>query len=237
VNQALVDRYWPGQNAIGKRIQISGQWFTVVGVAANGKYRRITYAAAPLVLVPLAQRYTSQVVLHVRVNGEPRSLSSAVAKTIHGLNSDLPLYNQSTLKDSIQMGSAFERIAAALAGSFGILALVLAAVGIYGVVAYTTRQRTHEIGIRMALGAKQADVFRSVLSQGAWLALLGLGVGLAVSFAFTRFLRGMLFEVVAIDLGTFASAAAALFLVALAACYLPARRAASTDPMQALRTE
>jgi len=193
VNQALVDRYWPGQNAIGRRIQISGKWFTVVGVAANGKYRRITYAAAPLVLMPLAQRYTSQVVLHVRFNGDPRSLRSAVAKTIHGLNSDLPLYNHATLKDNIQMGSAFERIAAALAGSFGILALVLAAVGIYGVVAYTTRQRTHEIGIRMALGARQADVFRSVLSQGAWLALLGLGVGLAVSFAFRHFLRAMLF--------------------------------------------
>ena len=237
VNQALVDRYWPGQNAIGKRIQISGKWRTVVGVAANGKYRRITYAAAPLVLMPLAQRYTSPVILHVRVNGDPRSFRSAVAKTIHGLNSDLPLYNQATLKDNIQMGSVFERIAAALAGCFGILALVLAAVGIYGVVAYTTRQRTHEIGIRMALGARQADVFRSVLSQGAWLALLGLGVGLAVSFAFTRFLRGMLFGVVVIDWGTFASAAAALFLVALAACYLPARRAASIDPMQALRTE
>jgi len=239
VNQALVDRYWPGQNALGKRIQIAGRWFTVVGVAANGKYRRITYAAAPLVLVSLAQRYTSQVVLHVRVNGDPQSFRSAVAKTIHELNSDLPLYNQSTLKDNMQMGSALERIAAALAGSFGILALVLAAVGIYGVVAYTTRQRTHEIGIRMALGARQADVFRSILSQGAWLALLGLGVGLAVSFAFMRFLRGLLFEVVAIDvdLGTIAAAATALFLVALAACYFPARRAASTDPMQALRTE
>ena len=237
VNQALVDRYWPGQNAIGKRIKVAWRWFTVVGVAANGKYRRITYDAAPLVLLSLAQRHASQVIMHVRVNGDPQSFRSAVEKTIHGLNADLPLYNQVDLKDNIQLGSVFERIAAALAGSFGFLALVLAAVGIYGVVAYTTRQRTHEIGIRMALGARQADVFRSVLSQGAWLALSGLGVGLAVSFAFTRFLRGMLFEVVAIDLGTFASAAAALFLVALAACYFPARRAALIDPMQALRTE
>jgi ABC-type antimicrobial peptide transport system permease subunit len=156
---------------------------------------------------------------------------------VHGLNADLPLFNEDTLKDDIKMGSVFERIAAAFAGSFGLLALILAAVGIYGVVAYTTRQRTHEIGIRMALGAGQGDVFRSVLGLGARLALFGLGAGLAVSFAFTRFLRGMLFGVGAVDWITFATVAGVLFLVALAACYFPARRAASIEPMQALRTE
>jgi predicted permease len=138
---------------------------------------------------------------------------------------------------TIKMGSVFERIAAAFAGSFGLLALVLAAVGIYGVVAYTTRQRTHEIGIRMALGAGQGDVFRSVLQQGIRLALFGLAAGLAVSFAFTRFLRGMLFGVGEVDWITFASVAAVLFLVAVTACFVPARRAASIEPMQALRNE
>jgi predicted permease len=237
VNQALVDRYWPGENAIGKRIQVAGGWCTVVGVAANGKYRRMTYDSAPLVLLPLMQRYASQVILHVRVNGDPQSFASSVERTVHGLNADLPLFNEDTLKDDIKMGSVFERIAAAFAGSFGLLALILAAVGIYGVVAYTTRQRTHEIGIRMALGAGQGDVFRSVLGLGARLALFGLGAGLAVSFAFTRFLRGMLFGVGAVDWITFATVAGVLFLVALAACYFPARRAASIEPMQALRTE
>jgi predicted permease len=237
VNQALVDRYWPGENAIGKRIQVAGGWCTVVGVAANGKYRRMTYNNAPLVLLPLMQRYTSQVVLHVRVAGDPQSFASAVEQTIHDLNADLPLYNETTLKANIQMGSVFERIAAAFAGAFGLLALVLAAVGIYGVVSYTTRQRTHEIGIRMALGAGQGDVFRQVLRQGLRLALLGLTAGLAVSFAFTRFLRGMLFGIGAVDWITFASVAAVLFLVTLAACLVPARRASSVDPMQALRTE
>jgi ABC-type antimicrobial peptide transport system permease subunit len=173
----------------------------------------------------------------VRVAGDPRTFSTAVDRTVHGLNADLPLYNQATLKENIQMGSVFERIAAAFAGSFGLLALLLAAVGIYGVVAYTTRQRTHESGIRMALGAGQGDVFRSVLGQGVRLASFGLAAGLAVSFAFTRFLRGMLFGIGAVDWITFASVAAVLFLVALAACYFPARRAASVDPMQALRTE
>ena len=135
------------------------------------------------------------------------------------------------------MGGVFERIAADFAAAFGLLALILAAVGIYGVVAYSTRQRTHEIGIRMALGAAQGDVFRSVLGQGMRLALFGLVGGLIVSFAFTRFLRGMLFGVGTVDWLTFASVAAVLFLVALAACFFPARRAATVDPMQALRTE
>jgi predicted permease len=237
VNEALVDRYWPGQNAIGKRIQVAGGWCTVVGVAANGKYRRMTYESAPLVLLPVMQRYTSQVILHVRVAGDPQSYSSAVEKTIHDLNADLPIFNQTTLKANMQMGSVFERIAAAFAGSFGLLALILAAVGIYGVVSYTTRQRTHEIGIRMALGAAQGDVFRSVLGQGLRLALAGLAAGLIVSFVFTRFLRGMLYGVGAVDWITFVVVPAVLLLVAIAACFIPARRAASIEPMQALRAE
>jgi ABC-type antimicrobial peptide transport system permease subunit len=118
-----------------------------------------------------------------------------------------------------------------------LLALILAAVGIYGVVAYSTRQRTHEIGIRMALGAAQGDVFRSVLGQGIRLALAGLVVGLIVSLAFTRFLRGMLFGVGAVDWITFALVPVLLLIVAIAACFIPARRAASIEPMQALRTE
>ncbi|MGB7549306.1 MAG: ABC transporter permease [Terracidiphilus sp.] len=237
VNQALVDRYWPGQNAIGKRIQVAGGWCTVVGVAANGKYRRMTYDAAPLVLLPLAQRYAGLAILHVRVNGDPRALASAVEQTVHGLNPDLPLFNVTTLRQNMQMGSVFERIAAAFAGSFGLLALLLAAVGIYGVVAYTTRQRTHEIGIRMALGAGRGDVFRHVLAQGLRLTLAGLAAGLAVSLILTRFLRGLLYGVGAVDWLTFAAVATLLSLVASLACYIPARRAASVDPMQALRTE
>ena len=237
VNQALVNRYWPGQNAIGKRIQVAGRWCTVVGVAANGKYRRMTYDTAPLVLVPLMQRYTSEVILHVRTNGDPLALTSAVERTAAGLNPDLPLFNVSTLRESMQMGNVFERIAAVFAGSFGLLALILAVVGIYGVVAYTTRQRTHEIGIRMALGASKALVFRQVVGQGLRLTLAGLAVGIAVSLFLTRFLRGMLFGVATSDWLTFLAVAVLLCVVALAACYLPARRAASVDPMQALRSE
>lgn len=237
VNQAFVDRYWPGQNAIGKRIQTWGRWYTVVGVAANGKYRRLVYDPAPLVLYPLMQRYDSEVILHVRTTGDPQFIATAVERTVHGLNPDLPLFNETTLKQNMQMGNVFERIAVVFAGSFGLLALVLAAVGIYGVVAYTTRQRTHEIGIRMALGAGKGDIFRQVLAQGLRLTLAGLAVGLAVSLVMTRFLRGMLFGVGAADWLTFASVAALLCLVALAACYLPAWRATKVQPMTALHHE
>ena len=237
VNQAFVNRYWSGQNAIGKRFKDWGVWFTVVGVAANGKYRRLIYNPAPLVLVPLLQRYDNEVILHVRTSGDPRAIQPAVERTIHALNPNLPLYNETTLRESMQMGNVFERIAVFFAASFGLLALILAAVGIYGVVSYSTRQRTHEIGIRMALGAARADVFRQVLAQGFRLTVAGLAVGLLVSLFITPFLRGLLYGVGAADWLTFATVAVILSTVAMAACFVPARRAASVDPMQALRIE
>jgi predicted permease len=237
INQALVDRYWPGQNAIGKRIEYSGKWRTVVGVAVNGKYRRLIYDPTPLILLPLAQRYENEVILHVRTRGEPLAMATAVEQTIHTLNGDMPLYNVTTLKENMQLGSVFERVAVTFAGSFGVLALLLAAVGIYGVVSYTTRQRTHELGIRIALGAGKAQILRDVLRQGLILTVAGLAVGLGASLILTRFLRTMLYGVGTTDLLTFATVAVALCMVAAFACYLPARRAAAIDPVQALRTE
>jgi predicted permease len=237
VNQAFVNRYWPGQNAIGKNLVAGGGHYTVVGVAANGKYRRLTYEPAPLVLMPLMQRYESEVILHVRTSGDPLALTSAVERTVADLNPNLPLFNVATLQESMQMGSVFERVAVIFAGAFGLLALILAAVGIYAVVAYSTKQRTHEIGIRIALGASKADVLRQVLGQGLRLTLAGLAVGVAVSLVLTRFLRGMLFGVATSDWLTYSTVSVVLCLVALIACFIPARRAASIEPMQALRTE
>jgi predicted permease len=237
VNRALVDRYWPDHDAIGKRIQVDGRWRLVVGVTANGKYRRLTYDSTPLVLVPLLQSYRSLATLHIRVAGDPGALAPAVARTVADLNPDLPLFNQTTLKASMQMGNVFERVAAIFAGSFGLLALALANVGIYGVMSYTTRQRTHEIGIRMALGADTQDIFRQILGQGFRVTLGGLGVGLAASLVVTRFLRSLLFGVGATDLLTFASVSGLLCVVALAACYVPARRATKVQPLTALHCE
>jgi putative ABC transport system permease protein len=237
VNKAFVDRYWPGQDAIGKRVQFRGQWFTVIGVAGNGKYRRMTYDVAPLILVPLMQDFQGEVILHVRTSGNPMAFAPAVEGAIHSLNSNLPLFNVDTLRQSMQMGSVFQRIGVVFAGVFGLLAMILAAVGVYGVVAYTTKQRTHEIGIRMALGAARADVFSQVLRQGLRLALMGLAAGFAAALVMTRFLRGMLYGVGPADWLTFMAVSIALCVVALIACLLPALRAASIEPMQALRTE
>ena len=237
VNKAFVDRYWPGQDAIGKRLQFRGNWFTVVGIAGNGKYRSLTYDVAPLILVPLMQDFGGEVILHVRTNGNPMGLAPVVENTIHSLNSDLPLYGLTTLKQNMRMGSVFQRIGVVFAGAFGLLAMLLAAVGVYGVVAYTTKQRTHEIGIRIALGAAKADVFRQVLKQGLRLALFGLAAGSVAALLVTRFLRGMLYGVGSADLLTFVTVGVTLCAVAVIACFVPALRAASIEPMQALRTE
>jgi predicted permease len=237
VNQEFADRYWPGEDAIGKRISHYGCWFNVVGVARNAKYRRLVYAPEPVIFLSLLQVYRNQVIIHARVSGDPAAYAPAVERTVHELNADLPVFDVTTLKSSMQLGSIFERLAGTFAGAFGLLALVLAAVGIYGVIAYSTRQRTHEIAIRMAVGAQRADVFRLVLGQGLLLTLTGLVVGIAVSFALTRYLKSVLFGVTATDVLTYAAVALLLCLVSLVACYIPARRATKVDPMVALRYE
>jgi predicted permease len=236
VNEAFIARYWPGEDAIGKRVSFQGQWWTVVGVASNAKYRRIVYAPAPAIFLPLFQDYEDPVIIHARVSGDPRAYTAALEKAVHDLNPDLPVFSVNTLASSMQ-GSLLERVSVVFAGAFGLLAVVLAGIGIYGVVAYTTRQRTREIGIRMALGAERGQVFRMILRRGLRLVIIGLALGLAASVLLTRLLRGLLFGVPASDPVTFTSVALLLTGVALAACYVPARRAAKVDPLLALHSE
>jgi predicted permease len=237
VNQKFCDLYWPGQDPLGKRIRTWGQWFTVVGVVRNAKFRRLVYPPEAAVFLPLFQAYHDLVIIHARVSGDPHAYAAAVERTVHELNADLPVFGVTTLKSSMQMGSIFERLAGTFAGAFGLLALILAAVGIYGVIAYTTRQRTHEIAIRVAMGARRGHVFRMVLGQGLLLTLAGLGVGIAASLLLTRYLNSVLFGVTATDVLTYAVVALLLCLVSLAACYVPAWRATKVDPMAALRHE
>ena len=238
VNQALVDRYWPHQEPIGKRIHVYENWLTIIGVARNVNASRKLYEPPqPFVYMPLFQEYSQSEIIHARVSGDPLVFAATAENAVHELNADLPIYNVTTLETHMKLATIGYRVAGTFVGAFGLLALVLAAVGIYGVVAYSTRQRTHEIGIRMTLGAQKSDVFRLVLGKGIRLTVIGLAIGFVVSLALTRFLRTMLFGVTATDALTFSGVALLLSVVALAACYIPARRATRVDPMVALRYE
>ena len=235
VNQEFVKRYWPGQDAIGKKLGADGLMFTVVGVARDSDYNDLHETAEPFFYVPIYQDYARGPIIHMRVAGEALAYTAALEKTIHELNADMPVLDESTLATRVQVASTGSRIAGTFVGAFGALALVLAAIGIYGVIAYTTRERTHEIGIRLALGAQQRDVLRLVLRQGLQLAITGVALGVALSLLLTRFLQKLLFGVAATDAITFAGVAALLSIVALAACWIPSWRAMRVDPMVALR--
>jgi predicted permease len=237
VNQEFVRRYWPGQDAIGKKLSADGMTFTVIGVARNSDYNNLHEAAEPFFFVPIYQDYARGPIFHLRVAGNPLAYTAALEKAIHELNADMPVLDESALATRVQVASTGTRIAGTFVGAFGVLALVLAAVGIYGVIAYTTRQRTHEIGIRMALGASKDDILRVVLGHGLRLTLTGVLVGLAAAFALTRYLSSLLLGVTSTDALTFFSVTILLCAVALFACFLPARRAMRVDPMVALRYE
>jgi predicted permease len=237
VSEAFAERYWPGQEALGKQLNsdLTHEWFTVVGVARDSKVNGLTEKPMPIVYLPLYQVYRSGVIITARVAGDPLTFGKTIEKTIHELNSSLIVFDVTSLELREQFASFGQRVAGTFVGAFGVLALILAAVGIYGVTAYTTRQRTHEIGIRIALGASRRDVVRLVLGHGLQLTLLGIGLGLAASFGLTRFLRGLLLGVTTTDALTFSSVAVLLCGVALFACFIPVRRAMRVDPLVALR--
>jgi predicted permease len=237
VNETFVRRYWPHSEPIGEKLQADDVWYTVVGVAQDSDYDDIGQKPQPFIYLPLFQDYSRHAAIYLRVAGDPLAFAGPAQDTVHSLDADLPLFDLTTLDSRVELNNTNRRLAGVFVGGFGILALVLAGIGIYGVLAYTTRQRTHEIGIRMALGAEPRDVLRLVLRQGLSLAFLGLAIGLAASFALTRVLSSELFGISATDPITFAAVAILLLAVALLACFIPARRAMRTDPMIALRYE
>jgi predicted permease len=238
VSEEFVRRYWPGQDAIGKRLQVDGEsWVTVVGVAQDSNYDSLGERPRSFLYLPLTQDYYASVTIEARTYGSPLLLARLVEQTVHSLDSDLPLFDLATLDSRIQLATTTQRMGGTFVGGFGIVALILAAIGIYGVLAYTTRQRTHEIGVRMALGAEARKVFASVLAQGARLTILGIAIGLSASFVLTHALSSELFGVSAADPLTYAGVALLLGAVAMLACYIPARRAMRVDPMVALRHE
>jgi len=239
VSEAFVERYWPHQEGLGKQLNsdLTHEWFTVIGVARNSKVNGLNEKPMPFLYLPLYQVYRPDMIVNVRVAGDALAFSKAVEKSIHELNGDLGVFDVTALELREQIASFPQRIAGTFVGAFGVLALILAAVGIYGVTAYTTRQRTHEIGIRMALGASKEDILRLVLGHGLLLTLTGVCLGLAVSFALTRYLSSLLLGVTSTDALTFSSVAILLCAVALFACFIPTRRAMRVNPMAALRYE
>jgi predicted permease len=245
VNEAFVKRYWPNQEGLGKQVNsdLTHEWFTVVGVARDSKVTGLNEKPTPFLYLPhyqislLNQPGGSTMNVIARTTGDPLAMGKTVEQTIHELNADLVVFSVTTLQASKEISSFPQRIAGTFVGAFGLLALVLAAVGIYGVTAYTTRQRTHEIGVRMALGASKQDIMRLVLGHGLRLTFVGVAVGLAASFALTRYLGSLLLGVTSTDAITFSGVAVLLCAVALFACFIPARRAMRVDPMVALHYE
>ena len=239
VNEQMARRFWPGQDAIGKQFQLTRPRVSVeiVGVVRDGKMRNFREQARPGFYLPLDQHYCPQMTLEVRTAGGPAGMLGAVRREVQALDKDLPLGEFRTLKTHLSSALSQERMTAALLSALGLLALVLAAIGLYGVISFSVAQRTREIGIRVALGAQSSQVLRVVLRQGMFLTLIGLGIGLAAAAVLTRFTASLLYGVSPTDPLTFAGVSFLLAALTLAASYIPARRATQVDPMVALRYE
>jgi macrolide transport system ATP-binding/permease protein len=241
VNETLAQQFWPGENPIGKQVSFGSgpkdPHFEIIGVASDGKYSTLGESPRPFIYQPLLQNYEGEMTLVVSTATDPAGLTEAVREKIRALDNNLPVADVKTLAEQVSFSLFPARVGAMFLGVFGLLALVLAVTGVYGVVSYTVSQRTQEIGIRIALGARSGDVFRLVIRQGMLLVIVGIVLGLAASLAVTRLVSNFLYGLSATDLITFVGVSLLLMTVALMACFLPARRATKVDPMIALRYE
>jgi predicted permease len=242
INEAMATRFWPGEDPTVKRLRLPklfgpSPFLQVVGVVKDTHHRRLGEPHSPQIYLPYPQEEETEMTLLVRARQEPAGIVPSLRKALQELDPGLPLPEIITLRERVASSIADQRDNAILVGILGVLAVALAGIGLYAVMSYAVAQRSREIGIRMALGAQGVDVVRQVVGQGASLALAGIGIGVAAGLALTRLMAGLLYGVSATDWLTFASVAALLLLVALAACYLPARRATKVDPMVALRYE
>ncbi|HEX9760638.1 MAG TPA: ABC transporter permease, partial [Candidatus Acidoferrales bacterium] len=244
INQTLAKKLWGQESPVGWRIRFGGEgnpWATIAGVAADVKQAGLTNTTRPEMYIPYNHAQVgwisqlASMTLVVRTPGDPRQLANALQREIHAVDPEQAVYSVRTMEEVIALSITDRQLSMTLLGTFAGLATLLAAIGVFGVMAYSVAQRTHEIGVRMALGAQRSDVLRMILQQGLVLAAMGVAAGIGAAFGLTRFLQTMLFDLKPNDPLTFAAISVVVLLVTLVACWLPARRATRTDPMVALR--
>jgi len=239
VSESFARRFWPNENPIGKRFR-SGAFDlfgTVVGVVGNVRNAGLENEGGPAFYFSYGRIGMPSLAVVVRTVAPPETMTAALRAPIASIDRDLPVYNVRTLDQLVYNAAGQPRFQTTLLSSFSAVALLLATIGVYGVMAYAVAQRTHEIGVRVALGARTRDVLGLVVRQGMTLSLIGVAIGLTLAFGLTRFLRGLLYQVSATDALTFALIPLLLVGVTLLACYVPARRATKVDPLLALRRE
>lgn len=235
VNRTMVERYWRGQDPIGRRLQVKAGWARVVGVAADSKYESIREVPKPFFYVPLRQDFVREPELFIRTTQPLHSILAAVVEEVHALDANLALYGMITLQEQVNRSTSSQIIAVTLVSILGGLALLLAGVGLYGVMSYAVAQSTRELALRIALGAGAANLFQLVISRGLRLTAAGLLFGTGMALLMTRLLGQLLYNVSPYDPAVFGLAFAVMTITATFACLLPALRASRTDPARVLR--
>jgi predicted permease len=237
INERFADRFWPGESALGKIVETAGEEREVVGVVETGKYRSLGEAATEFMWFPQRELFTTSVTVVARTPSNPQAVLSAIRGIVRNANPDMPVYDVRTMEDHMGMALMPARLGGSVLGLFGVLGLLLAGVGIYGVMAYSVAQRKRELGIRVALGADQGTVLKQVLGEGLKLTVIGTVLGLAGAAGAARLVEGLLYNVAAMDPVAFVGVPTVLVGVAAFAVYLPARRASRADPMRALKSD